>query len=146
MICILTCGRRGQCYSAFIHDVQIGGQSVWAIRWQFRLICEHSRPVVVLTDTDAPVVYLHGRPVASSSQTPRWQNIYQPALCPRSWQAEYVRSYNYILWTKSNYEIYLCAIEGSWCHCHSLSLASVKSRLVLPFWYRLTWVVLEKGR
>jgi len=32
----------------------------------------------------------------------------------------------------------------SWCHCHSLSLASVKSRLVLPFWYRLTRVVLEK--
>ena len=36
-------------------------------------------------------------------------------------------------------------IWPSWCHCHSLSLASVKSRLVLPFWYRLTWVVLEKG-
>jgi len=32
----------------------------------------------------------------------------------------------------------------SWCHCHSLSLASVKSRLVVPFWYRLTRVVLEK--
>jgi len=30
-------------------------------------------------------------------------------------------------------------------HFHSLSLASVKSRLVLPFWYRLTWVVPEKG-
>ena len=29
---------------------------------------------------------------------------------------------------------------------HSLSLASVKSRLVLPFWYRLTRVVLEKGQ
>ena len=29
----------------------------------------------------------------------------------------------------------------SWCHCHSLSLAPVKSRLVLPFWYRLTRVV-----
>ena len=28
---------------------------------------------------------------------------------------------------------------------HSLSLASVKSRLVLPFWYRPTRVVLEKG-
>jgi len=27
----------------------------------------------------------------------------------------------------------------------SLSLASVKSRLVLPFWYWLTQVVLEKG-
>jgi len=33
----------------------------------------------------------------------------------------------------------------SWCHCHSLSLASVKSRLVLPLWYWLTWVVLDKG-
>jgi len=33
----------------------------------------------------------------------------------------------------------------SWCHCHLLSLASVKSRLVLPFWYRPTRVVLEKG-
>ena len=29
--------------------------------------------------------------------------------------------------------------------CHSLSLASVKSRLVLPFWYRLTRVVPDKG-
>ena len=28
------------------------------------------------------------------------------------------------------------------CHCHSLSLALVKSTLVVPFWYR---VVLEKG-
>jgi len=36
-------------------------------------------------------------------------------------------------------------IWPSWCHCHSLSLASVKSGLVLPFWYRLTWVVPEKG-
>ena len=36
-------------------------------------------------------------------------------------------------------------IWSSRFHCHSLSLASVKSRLVLPFWYRLTWVVLEKG-
>ena len=36
-------------------------------------------------------------------------------------------------------------IWPSWCHCCSLSLASVKSRLVLPFWYRLTRVVPEKG-
>ena len=36
-------------------------------------------------------------------------------------------------------------IWPSWCHCHSLSLASVKSRLVLPFWYQLTWVITEKG-
>ena len=36
-------------------------------------------------------------------------------------------------------------IWPSWCHCHSLSLASVKSRLVLPFWYQLTRVVPYKG-
>ena len=41
-------------------------------------------------------------------------------------------------------EMHTC-IRPSWCHCHSLSLASVKSRLVLPFWYGLTWVVLDKG-
>ena len=38
-------------------------------------------------------------------------------------------------------------IWPSWCHCHSLSLASVKSRLVLPlpFWYWLTQIVLDTG-
>jgi len=36
-------------------------------------------------------------------------------------------------------------IRPCWCHCHSLSLSSVKSRLVLPFWYRLTRVVPDKG-
>jgi len=36
-------------------------------------------------------------------------------------------------------------IRPSGCHCHSLSLASVKSRLVLSFWYWLTRVVLDKG-
>ena len=36
-------------------------------------------------------------------------------------------------------------IWPSWCHCHSLSLASVKSRLVSPFLYWLTQVVSEKG-
>jgi len=41
-------------------------------------------------------------------------------------------------------EVQTC-IWPSWCHCHSLSLASVKSRLVLPFWYRLTQVVPDKG-
>ena len=36
-------------------------------------------------------------------------------------------------------------IGPSGCHCHSLSLASVKSILVLPFWCRLIRVVLDKG-
>jgi len=40
-------------------------------------------------------------------------------------------------------EVQTC-IWPSGCHCHSLSLASVKSRLVLPFSYWLTRVVPEK--
>jgi len=36
-------------------------------------------------------------------------------------------------------------IQSRWCHCQSMSLASVTSKLVLPFLYRLIWVVPEKG-
>ena len=42
-----------------------------------------------------------------------------------------------LAWLSVWSEVHTC-IWLSWCHCHSLSLASVKSRLVLPFWYRLT--------
>ena len=48
-----------------------------------------------------------------------------------------------LAWLSVWSEVQTC-IWPSWCHCHSLSLASVKSRLVLPFWYRLTLVVLKK--
>jgi len=46
-----------------------------------------------------------------------------------------------LAWLSVWSEVQTC-IWPSWCH--SLSLAPVKSRLVLPFWYRLTQVVLEK--
>ena len=49
-----------------------------------------------------------------------------------------------LAWLSVWSEVQIC-IWPSWCHCHSLSLALVKSRLVLPFWYWLTWVVPEKG-
>ena len=49
-----------------------------------------------------------------------------------------------LAWLSAWSEVQTC-IWPSGCHCHSLSLASVKSRLVLPFWYWLTWVVSEKG-
>ena len=42
-----------------------------------------------------------------------------------------------LVWLSVWSEVQTC-IQPSWCHCHSLSLASQKSRLVLPFWYRLT--------
>jgi len=49
-----------------------------------------------------------------------------------------------LAWLSVWSEVQTC-IWPSLCHCHSLSLASVKSRLVLPFWYRLTRVVPNKG-
>ena len=49
-----------------------------------------------------------------------------------------------LLWLSVWSKVQTC-LWSSWCHCHSLSLASVKSRLVLPFWYRLTRVVLDEG-
>ena len=42
----------------------------------------------------------------------------------------------------------ICLEQGAdlhMAHLMPLSLALVKSWLALPFWYRLTWVVLEKG-
>ena len=49
-----------------------------------------------------------------------------------------------LAWLSVWSEVQTC-IRPSWCHYHSLSLAPVKSRLFLPFWYRLTQVVLDKG-
>ena len=49
-----------------------------------------------------------------------------------------------LVWLSVWRQVQTC-IWPSWCHCHSLSLASVKSRLVLPFWYRPTRVVPDKG-
>ena len=49
-----------------------------------------------------------------------------------------------LAWLSVWSEVQTC-MWPSGCHCHSLSLASVKSRLVLPFWYRLIRVVPDKG-
>ena len=49
-----------------------------------------------------------------------------------------------LVWLSVWNKVQTC-IWQSWCHCHSLSLASLKSRLVLPCWYRLTRVVPVKG-
>ena len=49
-----------------------------------------------------------------------------------------------LVWLSVWSEVQTC-IWPSWCYCHSLSLALVKSTLVLPFWCQLTWVVPDKG-
>ena len=48
-----------------------------------------------------------------------------------------------LAWLSVWSEVLIC-IWLSWCHCYSPSLASVKSILVLPFWYWLTCIVPEK--
>ena len=73
-------------------------------------------------------------PTSIFSNTPLRKGI-RPVKKTERWGAGVVS-----VWS----EVQTCVCP-SWCHCHSLSLASVKSRLVLPFWYRLTWVVPEKG-
>jgi len=54
------------------------------------------------------------------------------------------RSGGVLVWLSVWSEVLTC-MWPSWCHCHSLSLASVKSRSVLPFWYRLAWVDPDQG-
>ena len=49
-----------------------------------------------------------------------------------------------LAWLSVRSEVQTC-IWPSWCHCYSLSLASVKSRSVLPFSYLLIQVVPKKG-
>ena len=56
-------------------------------------------------------------------------------------------SHEVLVWLSVWSEVQIVCIWSSWCHCipkpHHL-LPRFKSRLVLPFWYRLTQVVLEK--
>ena len=49
-----------------------------------------------------------------------------------------------LAWLSVWSEVKTCILPSR-CHCHSLSLVPLKSRLVLPLWYWLTWVVPDKG-
>jgi len=42
--------------------------------------------------------------------------------------------------------VQMICICSSWCHCHSIISCFSKIQNGLPFWCRLTQVVLEKGR
>ena len=51
------------------------------------------------------------------------------------------------MWLSVWVEVQVVCILSSYCHCHPQtpsSLASFRSRLVLPFWSQLTQVVLVK--
>jgi len=80
-----------------------------------------------------------------------YQYLFMPSVLWRCWlgSRKGIRpvkklSGGVLAWLSVWSEVQAC-IRPSGFHCHSLSLASVKSRLVLPFWYRPTWVVPDKG-
>ena len=62
-------------------------------------------------------------------------------------QEEQKLSGEVLVWLSIWSEMQIVCIWSSWCHCirkPPSSLVSFKSRLDLPFWYRLTQAVLEK--
>ena len=87
---------------------------------------------MVMTNTDRPHYMWHAA-VATSLH-----------LCPECVPCELINHIMLLLigceWWSGASEVQTC-ICPIWYHCHSLSLHSVKSGLVLSFWYQLTWVV-----
>jgi len=49
-----------------------------------------------------------------------------------------------LMWLSVWSKVQMICIWSSLCNYHPSSLASSKSRMVLPYWYWLTQVVLEK--
>ena len=95
------------------------------------------------------VLHMHcGKYICSTKKTPKYCLPFTALMLlvgRQEWHPACKKLSGEVLaWLSVWSEVQTC-IWPSWCHCHSLSLASVKSRLVLPFWYRLTRVVLDRG-
>jgi len=100
--------------------------------------------VLQVTDRRQWLCWLSAATAASVHRpTPYPHQCHAVVVC--SWQTHLDRPASF---TCHHYyascEVQTC-IWPSGCHCHSLSLAPVKSRLVFPFWYRFTRVVPDKG-
>jgi len=50
-----------------------------------------------------------------------------------------------LAWLSVRREVKMICIWSSWCHYHSIISCSTKIQNGVPFWCRLTQVVLEKG-
>ena len=70
-----------------------------------------------------------------------WFSSVPSVLC-RCWSAGRASGLEKTVWWGA--DVVICMERGADLHM-PLPLASVKSRLVLPFWYRLTWVVKDNG-
>jgi len=141
--------------------VNQGSQKIWQLTWRWQLmspVLVHQTTVLFITismDTLALQITALCVERMLVFLTLFYHSMYRPSALPsvlwRCWLGDRkgIRpvkklSCGVLEWLSVWSEMQTC-IRPSWCHCHSLSLASVKSRLVLPFWYRLTRIVLEKG-
>jgi len=124
----------------------------------------YSKTLLQQTSVDCPKRLLHQRSIVSKMGhghliTPQfkwlwiitvhhWHSSFSALTLLVGWQEGHPAckklSGGVLAWLSFGSEVQTC-IRPSWCHCHSLSLAPVKSRLVLPFWDLLTWVVPDKG-
>ena len=69
------------------------------------------------------------------------------AACQEEHLGNKDKSDEVLVWFPVWSEVQIVCIWSSWCHSHPKTprfLASFKSRLVLPFWYQLTQIVLKK--
>jgi len=69
-----------------------------------------------------------------------WRQKGYPAC--KNW----VVKYRILAWLSIWSEVQVICIWSSWCHCHHIISCSSKIQNSLPYWCRLTQVVLEKGR
>ena len=99
---------------------------LWCISWCFTLNYPHHRMLTL---------FVHWKVLIYAATFDRL--VYKGILPVKNWVGV-------LAWLSGWSEVQTC-IWPSWCHCHSLFLASVKSRLFLPVWYWLTWIDPEKG-
>jgi len=111
--------------------------------------CKLIQHMFIVQHTCHELRYTHGLQPAVKYTFTTWLPIdFSALMLLVGWQEGHPACKNWVLrctdWLYVSGDVQIC-IWPSWCHCHSLSFAPVKSRLVLPFWYWLTRVVPDKG-
>jgi len=93
------------------------------------------------TQTDMLITILRNLTTNTTTTTVLWLSEFCPGLIGWACTRKVKQKLIWISWSKRQWVAvasYSTITYGAvWCHCHSL-------RLVLPFWYRLTWVIPDK--
>jgi len=116
-------------------------------RWSWGSFCTDATICYSLTDYELVVVF------NSENSSDSCDNAFSALTLSVGRQEEHsvckklVMTDLVLVWLSVWSEVQIVCIWSSWCHCRPKtlsSLASFKSRLVLPFWYWLSQVVLGK--